>query len=214
VGTAAFDLSTLAGGGGGGRWAPPYERESKKVKPSLVSKMWRVGQRSPTSGWRIPVSSSSGARQTLWPPPAWPPPHPRPSQRRAPAPPRRASPLSYAVWRRALPRPPHALFPLPSPRLWAKAPTSRGGSVPHRSPPPHRSTISTLKTPGRRVQAARAAETPHSSTPGAPVAVSSSPSCARPSLALAAALRVRPLGLGAWAGRTARRSRRSPTEGE
>jgi hypothetical protein len=94
VGTAASDLSTLAGARGGARWALPCERESKKVKPSLVSKMRCVGQWSPTSGWRILVSSSSGARQTLWPPPAWPPPHPRSSQWRAPAPPRRTSPLS------------------------------------------------------------------------------------------------------------------------
>jgi hypothetical protein len=93
VGTTASDLNTMAGARGA-RWAPPCERESKKVKPSLVSKMRRVGQRSPTSGWRIPVSSSSGDRRTLCPPP-----QPLSSQRRAPTPPRRASPPSYAAWR-------------------------------------------------------------------------------------------------------------------
>jgi hypothetical protein len=37
VGTAASDLSTLVGARGA-RWAPPCECESKKVKPSPVSK--------------------------------------------------------------------------------------------------------------------------------------------------------------------------------
>jgi hypothetical protein len=87
----------------------------------------------------------------------------------------------------------------------AKAPTSREESVPHRSPP--RPTTSTRKSPGRRVPAARAAETPHSSVPGAPVAGSSSPSCTPPGPAPAATPRARAHGLGAWAGRTARRSR-------
>jgi hypothetical protein len=99
-------------------------------------------------------------------------------------------------------------------RLWArgaKAPTSRGESVPHRSPPPPRSTTNTPKSPGRRVPAARAAETPHSSVPGAPVAGSSSP-CVPPAPAPAAALCACVLGLGAWAGRTARRSRSRAAE--
>jgi hypothetical protein len=59
--------------------------------------MRRTGDRSPTLGWRIPASSSLGARWTLWPRPEWPPPHPPLYPRRAPAPPRRASPLSYAA---------------------------------------------------------------------------------------------------------------------
>jgi hypothetical protein len=37
VGTTASDLSTLVGARGA-RWAPPCEHESKKVKPSPVSK--------------------------------------------------------------------------------------------------------------------------------------------------------------------------------
>jgi hypothetical protein len=86
VGTAASDLSTLAGARGP-RWAPPYEREDKKVRSSLISKTRCVGERSPTSRWRTLASSSSGAQQTLWPSPG-----PRSSQRRALAPPRRASP--------------------------------------------------------------------------------------------------------------------------
>jgi hypothetical protein len=32
-----------------------------------------MGKQSPTSGWKTLVSSSSGARRALWPPPAWPP---------------------------------------------------------------------------------------------------------------------------------------------
>jgi hypothetical protein len=95
----------------------------------------------------------------------------------------------------------------------AKAPTSRGEPVPHRSPPPPpRPMTSTPKSRGRRAPAARAAGTPHSSIPGAPVAGSSSPSYTPPALAPAAAPRA--LGLGVWAGQTARRSRPSPARGE
>jgi hypothetical protein len=93
VGIVASDLNTLAGARGA-RWASPYKHENEKFKLSLISKMRHTGDWSPTSGWRIPASSSSGARRTLWPRPAWPPPHPQPSLRRAPAPPRCASPLS------------------------------------------------------------------------------------------------------------------------
>jgi hypothetical protein len=93
VGTDASDLNTLASARGA-RWAPPCERENEKVKLSLISKMRRMGERSPTLGWRVPASSSSEARRTLWPRPAWPPPHPQSSPRHAPVPPRRASPLS------------------------------------------------------------------------------------------------------------------------
>jgi hypothetical protein len=60
---------------------------------------------------------------------------------------------------------------------------------------------------GEESPAARAAGTPHSSVPGAPVAGSSSLSCAPPDLAPAVAPRTHALGLGAWAGRTARCSR-------
>jgi hypothetical protein len=67
---------------------------------------------------------------------------------------------------------------------------------------------------GEESPATRAAGTPHFSVPGAPIAGSSSPSCAPPALAPAAAPCARVLGLGAWAGRTARRSRPSPTGGE
>jgi hypothetical protein len=43
VGTAAFDLNTLAGTRGGARWVPPYERENKKSNIHL-SKTWRLGE--------------------------------------------------------------------------------------------------------------------------------------------------------------------------
>jgi hypothetical protein len=72
----------------------------------------------------------------------------------------------------------------------AQAPTSLGELVPHCSPPP-RPTTSTPKSPGKRVPAARAAETPHSFVLGAPVAGSSSPSCAPPAPIPAAAPRAR-----------------------
>jgi hypothetical protein len=89
----------------------------------------------------------------------------------------------------------------------AQAPTSWGELVPHRSPPPPRSTTSTPNSPGRTVPTARAAKTLHSSVPGAPVAGSSSSSCALPAPVPTAAPHMHTLGLGEWAGRTARRSR-------
>jgi hypothetical protein len=73
----------------------------------------------------------------------------------------------------------------------AQAPTSRGELVPHRSSPLPRPTTSTPKSPGKRAPAARAAGTAHSSVPGAPVAGSSSPSCAPPAPVPAAAPRAR-----------------------
>jgi hypothetical protein len=137
------------------------------------------------------------------PPPVRPPPHTRPS-------PRRASPLSLVAWWRALPRLPQALPPPPPPRLWArgaKAATSRGEPDPHRSPPPPRLTTSTPRSRERRAPAARAAGTPHSSAPGAPAAGGFAPSCAPPAPAPAAALRARVLETGGWANQTARRLR-------
>jgi hypothetical protein len=89
-----------------------------------------------------------------------------------------------------------------------KAPTSRGEPGPHHFPPScPRLTTGTPRSRGRRAPAARAAGTPHSSVPGAPVAGCSAPSCALLAPVLASAPRARVLGLGAWAGRTARRSR-------
>jgi hypothetical protein len=88
----------------------------------------------------------------------------------------------------------------------AQVPASRGELVPHRSPPPlPRPTTNTPKSPGKRVPAARAVGTLHSSAPGTPAAGFSSPSCAPPAPAPAAAPRVRTLRLGAWADRTTRR---------
>jgi hypothetical protein len=83
------------------------------------------------------------------------PPHPQSPPRRAPAPPRHASPLSWAAWRRApprppqaLPRPPQALSPLPPPRLLARG---------HRLPPLEESSspIALLILVGRRVLRSR-----------------------------------------------------------
>jgi hypothetical protein len=65
-----------------------------------------------------------------------------------------------------------------------------GRARPHRSPPPC-STTSTPKSLGKRVPAARAAGTPHSSVSGAPVAGSYSPSCAPPAPVPASAPRAR-----------------------
>jgi hypothetical protein len=81
-----------------------------------------------------------------------------------------------------------------------------GGAAPHRSPllPPLQMT-SSLESPGERVPATRAAGTLRHAAPGAPTAGLSSPSCAPPAPAPIAAQRGQPLGLGAWANRTARR---------
>jgi hypothetical protein len=193
VGTAASDLNTLAGARGA-LWVPPCERENKTSNIRL-SKIWRLGEWSLTSGWRSLASSSLGARRPSWLRPTLPPRHPQSPLRRASVPPRRASPLPWAAWRQALPRPPQALSPLPPLRLLAReaqAPTSRGELVPHRSPPPlPNPTTSTPKSPGKIVSAAHAAGTPHSSVPGAPVAGSTSPSCVPPAPVPTAALRAR-----------------------
>jgi hypothetical protein len=52
-------------------------------------------------------------------------------------------------------------------------------------------TTSTPRSPGERAPAARAASIPRPAAPSAPAAGSSAPSCAQPTLALAAAPRVR-----------------------
>jgi hypothetical protein len=66
-------------------------------------------------------------------------------------------------------------------------------------------TTSTPRSPGKKVLAARAADTPRHAVPDTPAAGSSSPSCAPPTPAPIAAPRAWPLGLEAWASRTARR---------
>jgi hypothetical protein len=109
------------------------------------------------------------------------------------------------------------LAPPPPPRLLARGaqvPTSQGELVPHHSPPLPRSSTSTPKSLGKRVPAARAAGTLHSSATCAPAAGFSSPSCALPAPAPAVAPRVRALGLGAWADRTVRRPRSPAAEDE
>jgi hypothetical protein len=94
----------------------------------------------------------------------------------------------------------------------ARDSTSQGGA-PHRSPLlPPLPTTSSPELPGERVPAARTAGTPRSAAPGAPAAGFSSPSCVPPAPAPVAARRRQPLGLGAWAGRTARRPRSPSTK--
>jgi hypothetical protein len=59
IGTATSDLSTLAGARGA-QSASPCERKGRKIKlPPLED--GASGERSPTSGWRSPASSSSRA---------------------------------------------------------------------------------------------------------------------------------------------------------
>jgi hypothetical protein len=83
-----------------------------------------------------------------------------------------------------------------------------GGPAPCRSPLlPPLPTMSSPESPGGKVPTARAAGTPRPAIPGAPAAGSSSPSCAPPAPTLLVAPHAWLLGLGAWAGRTARRPR-------
>jgi hypothetical protein len=150
-----------------------------------------------TSRWRSPASSSSRARRALW----W---RPRRHCR---------APRRLRDARRPFYRPPGGgRFPgacssTASAALGegAQAPTSQGGLPPRRFLPllplP---TTSTPRSPGERAPAAHAANIPRPAVPGAPAAGSFAPSCVPPALAPAAAPRAR--GLGAWAGRTARRS--------
>jgi hypothetical protein len=137
-----------------------------------------------------------------------PPPHPQSPPRRAPAPPRRASPLSWDAWRRALLRPPQALSPLPPPWLWARgaqAPTSRGELVP----------IALLLLVRQRVLRSRWGRESlllaqlELLTPLFPALPSPDPILllARRPLLFPLLRRARALVLGAWAGRTMRRSR-------
>jgi hypothetical protein len=187
-------------GGHSGRH--PVTAKTRKSN-SHLSKTWRLGECSLTSRWRSPASSSLGARRALWQRPTSPPPHP--------------SRLRGACWHlcgarrlshgplgggrsRACPR--HCL-------LSRLRDSGRGGCrIPplgESSPPVSlhllRRRRRILRGCRERVPAARAAETPHSSIPGALAAVSSSPSCAPPAPSPAAALCTRALRLGAWAGR-------------
>jgi hypothetical protein len=68
-------------------------------------------------------------------------------------------------------------------------------------------TTSTPRSPGKKVPAARTDDTPRPAVPDAPATEFSSLSCAPPAPAPVVAPRAEPLGLGAWAGRTARRPR-------
>jgi hypothetical protein len=92
----------------------------------------------------------------------------------------------------------------------AQAPTLRGACPRRFLPPLPLPTMSTSTSLGERVPAAHAAGIPRSFVLVAPAAGSSAPAYAPPAPALAAAPRA--LGLGAWAGRTARRPR-SPSTG-
>jgi hypothetical protein len=79
----------------------------------------------------------------------------------------------------------------------AQAPTSQGAAPRHSTHPlPHPMT-NTLRSPGEKVPAARAAGILRPSAPSAPAAESFVPSCATPASAAAAAPRVRALGLRA-----------------
>jgi hypothetical protein len=90
----------------------------------------------------------------------------------------------------------------------------QGGAHPRHSPlPPPPPTTSSLESPGERVPAARAAGTPRPTAPGAPAAGFSSPSCAPPSLALAAAQRGWPPGPGASVDSTVRHPRSPSANG-
>jgi hypothetical protein len=149
----------------------------------------------------------------LWRPSS-PPQRSQTHQQHSPAPRRRTRPPLLTARQRALPRPPWALLLCRLCGPWC----GERGIPPLREPTPHRSLLpplqmtSSLESQGERVPVARAAGTPRPAAPGAPAAGFSSSPCALPAPAPVAARRGQPLGLGAWAGRTARCPRSPSTK--
>jgi hypothetical protein len=114
-----------------------------------------------------------------------------------------------------LPRLSQALSPRPPPRLWARgaqAPTSRGELSPRRSPPP---TTMTTNTPRTLRRESLLLAQPKLLTPLFPaLSPPDSLLLARRPLLLPPLRCARALGLGAWAGRIARRPRSPAAGGE
>jgi hypothetical protein len=170
VGTVASDLSTLAGArGGGGRH--PANARMRKLSPhrskrrgygGAVAYLMVENPRFLFLGGSADVVAAGGVAAAA--PPVV-------SAARAGASAVRVASLVGCLAAGAPAPAPGAVSPAASATLGvgAKAPTSRGEPIPHRSPPP-RSTMSTPKSSGRRVPAARAAGTSHFSVPGAPIA--------------------------------------------
>jgi hypothetical protein len=104
------------------------------------------------------------------------------------------------------------LPPGPAPVTGVQAPTYRGEPAPYLLPPLPRPTTSTPLSLARKVPAARAAGTPRSSAPGAPVAARCAPSCDPPAPALTVVPRAQARRTEAWVGRTSRRTR-APSAG-
>jgi hypothetical protein len=104
------------------------------------------------------------------------------------------------------------LPPETAPVTGVRAPTCRGEPAPYLLPPLPSLTTSTPLSRARKAPTGRAVGTPRSSAPGAPGAAHSALFCAPPAPALAVAPRTRARETGAWAGRTARRSR-APSAG-
>jgi hypothetical protein len=206
VGTDASDLSALAGARGG-RSAPPCKYENKKIR--LLPQNWgtRRGDCLPQGGEALlPLPQGLDGRCGGG----------RRHHCRAP---RRLRSVRRCLRDARCPfcRPPGGRRFRACPRrlLLCHLSGSRCGG---RRIPPLRGacpcrflpllplpTTSTTRSPRERAPAARAAGIPCPAVPGALAARTFAPSCVPPALAPVTAPRTR--GLGAWAGRTARRSR-------
>jgi hypothetical protein len=175
---------------GGARWAPPSEHEGEKIKPPLLEDTM---SRETVTYLRVekPRFLFLGGSVTVAAAPDVAAAAPLvASTACASATAARVTSLVGCLAAGAPTPAPGAVSSAASAALGegAQAPTSRGKLVPHRSPP-SRPMTSTPKSPGRRVPAALAAGTPHSSVPDALAAGFSSPSCAPPAPAPAAAPR-------------------------
>jgi hypothetical protein len=173
---------------------------------SSPSKSERLEERLLTSRWRSPASSSSRARRALWWRPSLPLQCSRTLLRHAPTPPWRAPYLLQTARRRALLRPPRALAST------ASAALGEGGAGSHLSGGARPPSLSSSSSDDDEYSEAAGGESPCCSRNRY-----SSSRCSRRSRRriLRSFLRaarscsrrcaVRALGLGAWAGQTARR---------
>jgi hypothetical protein len=208
VGTAASDLSTLAGARGA-RSASPCEHKGGKIKHPLLEDGVPRGA-IPHLRVEKPrllfLEGSTGTEGAAGVAAAAPPnasaAHAGTSVARAGTSAARAASIIDCLATGAPAPAPDACFLAASAALdeGARDPTSRGELAPRRPLPPPLLTTSLLKSPGERVPAARAAGTPRLSVPGAPASGSSSPSCMPPAPAPAAAPRARPGSGRGWIG--------------
>jgi hypothetical protein len=194
--------------GGHGRRHPANAKT--EISNSHSSKTWRLGERLLTSGWRSPASSSLGARRALWLRPTSPPPHPQSPPRRALAPQRLAG--TSAARAASLMDCMAAGAPAPAPGAGSSSASaalgegSAGSHLSGRARPP--SLSSSFSSSDDEYSEVAGEESPCCSR-----SRNSSLFCSRRSRRRILFSFLRALGLGAWADRTARRSR-SPSVGD